>query len=152
MSVILSKIVEKGEEEELQLYFNIMQKYELEHITSIEPIDEIIYFINNKESLGVSSSAKLAVFSLNTRPTILKSLELGGILDKFEFFVGREDVRSWKPDPSGLLKILDHFKVDAKEMIYFGDDEKDILAGTNAGVEAYYIDAVINYVRLIEKP
>ncbi len=152
MSAILSKIVEKGDEEELQLNFNLMQQYELEHITSTEPIEETIHFVNNKESLGVSHNAKLAVFSLNTRSTILKSLELAGILDKFEFFVGREDVRSWKPEPDGLLKILDHFKVDAKEMIYFGDDEKDILAGANAGVESYYIDTVINYVRLIEKP
>ena len=151
MSAILSSVVKLGDEEELQLNFNLIQLYELENITSNQPIKEVIYFINNKELFGVSPNAKLAVFSLNTRSTILKSLEMAGILDKFEFFVGREDVRKWKPEPDGLLKILDYFKVDAKEMIYFGDLEKDLLAGAKAGVESYYIDTIINLVRKIKK-
>ena len=151
MSAILSSIIEKGDEEELQLNFNLMRQYELENITSNEPIKETIYFINNKELFGVSPMAKLAVFSLNFRSTILKSLEMAGILNKFEFFVGREDVRKWKPEPDGLLKILDYFKVNTEEMIYFGDVEKDLLAGANAGVESYYIDTLINHVRNIKK-
>ena len=151
MSTILSIIVEMGDEEELQLNFNLMRQYELENITKNEPIKETIYFINNKELFGVSHNAKLAVFSLNFRSTILKSLEMAGILDKFDFFVGREDVRKWKPEPDGLLKILDYFKVSSEEMIYFGDVEKDLLAGASAGVESYYIDTLINHVRNMKK-
>ncbi|MHA1461175.1 MAG: HAD family hydrolase [Promethearchaeota archaeon] len=151
MSAILSRIAESGDEEELQQNFNLIRQYELENITSNEPIKETIYFVNNRELFGVSHNVKLAVFSLNTRSTILKSLEMAGILDKFEFFVGREDVRKWKPEPDGLLKILDYFKVDAKEMIFFGDSEIDILAGANAGVESHFIDTLINHVRNIKK-
>ena len=151
MSAIMSRIVEKGDEEELQLNFNLIRQYELEKITSNEPIKETIYFINNKELFGVSHGAKLAVFSLNTRSTIIKSLEMAGILDKFEFFIGREDVRKWKPEPDGLLKILEHFGVNIEEMIYFGDLEKDLLTGANAGIESYYIDTLINLVRIIKK-
>ena len=147
MSAILFRIVELDDEEELQLNFNLIQQYELENITSNEPIKETVYFINNKEFFGVSPNAKLAVFSLNTRSTILKSLEMAGILNKFEFFVGREDVRKWKPEPDGLLKILDYFKVNTEEMIYFGDSDIDLLAGTKAGIESYYIDTLINHVR-----
>ncbi|MHA1234495.1 MAG: HAD family hydrolase [Promethearchaeota archaeon] len=151
MSAILSRIVEMDDEEELQLNFNLIQQYELENITRNEPIKEIIYFINNKEFFGVSPNAKLAVFSLNTRSTILKSLKMAGILNEFVFFVGREAVRKWKPEPDGLLKILDYFKVNAKEMIFFGDSEIDILAGASAGVESHYIDTLINHVRNIKK-
>ncbi|MBY9015749.1 MAG: HAD family hydrolase [Candidatus Lokiarchaeota archaeon] len=151
MSAILSKIVEKGDEEELQLNFNLIRQYELENITRNESIKETIFFLNNKELFGVSHSANLAVFSLNTRSTILKSLKMAGILDKFEFFVGREDVRKWKPEPDGLLKILDYFKVNAEDIIYFGDSEIDLLAGSNAGVESYYIDTLINHVRNMKK-
>ncbi|MHA1486234.1 MAG: hypothetical protein ACTSSC_03570 [Promethearchaeota archaeon] len=79
ISAILSRVVEKGDVEELQLNFNLIRQYELENITSNEPIKEIIYFINNKELFGVSPNAKLAVFSLNTRSTILKSLEMAGM-------------------------------------------------------------------------
>lgn len=147
MSAILSRIVEMEDEEELQLNFNLIQQYELENITSNEPIKETVYFINNKEVFGVSPNAKLAVFSLNTRSIILISLKMAGILNEFEYFVGREDVRKWKPEPDGLLKILDYFKVNTEEVIYFGDSDIDLLAGANAGIESYYIDTLINHVR-----
>ena len=147
MSAILFRIVEMEDEEELQLNFNLIQQYELENITSNEPIKETVYFINNKEFFGVFPNAKLAVFSLNTRSTILKSLKMAGILNEFEYFVGREDVRKWKPEPDGLLKILDYFKVNTEEVIYFGDSDIDLLAGANAGIESYYIDTLINHVR-----
>ncbi|MFX0047136.1 MAG: HAD family hydrolase, partial [Candidatus Hermodarchaeota archaeon] len=85
-----------------------------------------------------------------TRYTIIKSLQLAGIADKFEFCVGREDVRAWKPEPEGLLKIRDHFQVLNKDMIYFGDLKSDLLAGENAGVDSYYVsdlEKLVNTVR-----
>ena len=100
--------------------------------------------LNNKEKFGINNDVKIAVFSLNTRPTIKRSLEIAGIDDKVEIYIGREDVRSWKPEPEGLLKIQDYFKVSANKMIFFGDSEKDVLAGQKAGIDAYYIDELIN--------
>ena len=49
ISAILSRIVEKGDEEELQLNFNLMRQYELENITSNEPIKKTVNFINIKK-------------------------------------------------------------------------------------------------------
>ncbi|MHA1486235.1 MAG: hypothetical protein ACTSSC_03575 [Promethearchaeota archaeon] len=46
---------------------------------------------------------------------------------------------------------MDNFNVNSEDMIYFGDLEKDLLAGANAGVESYYIDTLINHVRNIKK-
>jgi HAD superfamily hydrolase (TIGR01549 family) len=139
ISSLLSEIVERKDEEELHYNFGIIEKYELENITKNEPIKEVIYFIKNRELFGVNSAVKLAIFSLNTRSTIAKSLQLAGIADKFEFCIGREDVRAWKPEPEGLLKIRDHFQVLNKDMIYFGDLKIDLLAGEKAGVDSYYI-------------
>ncbi|MFX1289242.1 MAG: HAD family hydrolase, partial [Promethearchaeota archaeon] len=121
MSSLLAEIVARRDEEELKYNFGIIQKYELENITKNEPIWEVIYFIKNKKLFELNSAVKFAIFSLNTRYTIIKSLQLAGIADKFEFCVGREDVRAWKPEPEGLLKIRDHFQVLNKDMIYFGD-------------------------------
>jgi len=146
ISACLSKIVEKNDIQNLEIFFNIIRQYELENIQENEPIEETIFFINNKVLFGVKNNTKLAIFSLNTRATIIRSLKLANILDKFGFFVGREDVRKWKPDPEGLLKIKNNFKVKKEEMIYFGDLEKDILAGKNAGIEAYLIYDLINYI------
>jgi len=149
MSGLLNDIVSRGDEEELQNNFSIMQQYELENITKNEPIKEVVHFINNLEFFGVNSTTKLAVFSLNTRATIIKSLQLAGVANKFEFFIGREDVRAWKPEPEGLLKIRDHFQVLNEDMIYFGDLKKDLLAGANAGVESYFISDLIKLVKKV---
>jgi HAD superfamily hydrolase (TIGR01549 family) len=151
MSNLLSDIVNRGDEEELQFNFSIMQKYENENISKNEPIDNVIYFINNKEVFGVNSRVKLAVFSLNTKQTIIKSLQMAGIVKKFEFCVGREDVRAWKPNPEGLLKIREHFQVLKEDMIFFGDLKIDLLAGSNAGVESYIIDDLINFIKKVRK-
>ena len=149
MSGLLNEIVARGDEEELQNHFSIIQQYELENITKNEPIKEVVHFINNLEFFGVNSTTKLAVFSLNTRATIIKSLQLAGVANKFEFFIGREDVRAWKPEPEGLLKIQDHFQVLNEDMIYFGDLKKDLLAGANAGVESYLISDLIKLVKKV---
>ena len=149
MSGLLNEIVARGDEEELRHNFSIIQQYELEKITKNEPIKEVIYFINNKELFGVNSAVKLAVFSLNTKATIITSLQLARVAKKFEFFIGREDVRAWKPDAEGLLKIRDHFQVLNEDMIYFGDLNKDLLAGANAGVESFFISDLIKLVKKV---
>jgi len=137
ISACLSEIVEKGDEAELQRNFDVIKQYELDNIEKNEPIEETIYFINNTKLFGVKS----------TRPTIKKSLELARISDKFDFILGREDVRRWKPEPEGLLRIMEYYEVDKGEIIYFGDLEKDLATGANAGIEAHYIDDLINLVK-----
>lgn len=150
MSACLSKIVEKNDIHNLEIFFNIIRQYELENIQKNEPIEETIFFINNKDLFGVKNNVKLAIFSLNTRATVIKSLKLAKLIDKFDFLVGREDVRKWKPDPEGLLKIKNQFKVQKEEMIYFGDLEKDVLTGKNAGIDVYLIDDLINLVNNVK--
>jgi phosphoglycolate phosphatase len=148
MSACLSKIVEKQDWEQLDNFFQIMRRYELENIEETSLIHETIYFINNLHLFGVRKNVKIAILSLNTRQTIKKSLELAGIAEKVGFYIGREDVRSWKPNPEGLFKIQEFFKVNTEEMIFFGDSDKDVLAGEKAGIEAYYIDDLIREIRI----
>ncbi len=147
ISACLSEIVEKGDEAELQHNFNVIKQYEIDNIEKNEPIEETIYFINNAKLFGVKRGTKLAILSLNTRQTIKKSLELARISGKFDFILGREDVRSWKPEPEGLLRIMEHYKVNKEDIIYFGDLKKDLATGANAGIEAHYIDDLINLVK-----
>jgi phosphoglycolate phosphatase-like HAD superfamily hydrolase len=151
MTSLLEDIVSRGDEEELQHNFSIIQQYELKNITRNEPIKDVIFFIKNQESFGVNPTARFAIFSLNTKATISRSLELSGIANKFEFYIGREDVRAWKPEPDGLLKIQNYFQVSNNEMIYFGDLKVDLLAGANAGVDSYLIDDLIKYIKRFKK-
>ena len=147
VSALLTEIVAMGDEEELKQNFGIIQQFEMQNITKTEPIKDIIYFINNLELFEVNPEAKLAIFSLNTRATIIKSLQIAGVIDKFDFLVGRDDVRAWKPEPDGLLKILEHFQVLKEDTVYFGDLKIDLLAGENARIQTYLIDDLLKYIK-----
>ncbi|TKJ20160.1 MAG: hypothetical protein CEE43_13275 [Promethearchaeota archaeon Loki_b32] len=150
ISKCLDTIVEKKDEEILEIFFDIIRQYELENIKDTQLIEESIFFINNKELFGIKNKVKFAVLSLNTRSSIIRSLELANIRNKIDLIVGREDVRRWKPAPDGLIKIQKYYKVSKKEMIFFGDLENDLLTGKNAGIEAYLIDDLIKFVNKIK--
>jgi len=147
ISACLSEVIKDGDELELIENFKIIRKYELKNIEKTEPIEEVVYFINNKEEFGVDPDVILTVFSLNTRRTIKKSLAIAGIADKIAFTIGREDVRKWKPEPEGLFRIKEKFNANTEQMIFFGDMEKDIDAGKAAGVDSFFIDTLIKIVR-----
>jgi len=146
ISACLSKIVERNDEKALEDFFNVIRHYEHESIEENQPIKESIFFINNRYLFAIDKDTKFAILSLNTRNTIIKSLKLAKIFEKVDFIVGREDVRKWKPDPEGLIKIKSHYKLKDEEMIYFGDLENDLKTGKNANIEAYNIDELINLV------
>jgi len=146
ITACLDQVVDKDDEAELQNFFNMLEDYEMKTINDNENVKESIFFINNLNMFKVPNDIKLAVLSLNTRKTIIESLKLAGIYEKIDHIVGREDVRKWKPNPEGLLKIRDHYKVKEEEIIYIGDLEKDVITGKNAGIETYLIDELINIV------
>ena len=146
VTACLEHIVEKNDEFELKNFFKIIQDYEMKNIKNNQIIEETIFFIRNLELFGISKDTKLAIFSLNTRKTIIESLKLANVNDKFDYIIGREDIRKWKPNPEGLLMIKEHYKVKNEEIIYFGDLEKDIITGNNAGIESHLINDLINLV------
>lgn len=45
-----------------------------------------------------------------------------------------------KPNSAGFLKLSEHFKVSPNEMIYVGDEEKDVVGAKKAGI----VSALIN--------
>ncbi|MFX0139519.1 MAG: HAD family hydrolase [Candidatus Hodarchaeota archaeon] len=151
ISACLSEIVNRGDEEVLKNFIDIIKHYELKNIEGTQPIEETVFFINNLEFFEGKQDVKLAVLSLNTRETIIRSLKLADVSNKIDLIIGREDVRKWKPNPEGLLKIQDFFKVNKEDVIYIGDLEKDILTGNNAGIEVYLIDELIQLVNRMKK-
>ena len=147
ISSCLSAIVAKNDEGELLKFFDIIRTYEMKNIKETTLIEEIVYFIKHMEQFGVNKAVKLAILSLNTRQTIINSLRLARIKDNFDLIVGREDVRAWKPDPEGLLRIKNHFNVNKEDVVFLGDLKNDIKTGKNAGIDAYYIHELIDYMK-----
>lgn len=146
ISKCLSEIVKKKDEDNLKKFFKIIEEHETRNIEKSTPIEETKFFINNLKKFGIKNDVKLAVMSLNTRKTIEKALLLTALTSKIDFIVGREDVRNWKPNPDGLLKILEKLNIDKSKALFIGDMEKDLIAGERAGIESYLIDELKNLV------
>ena len=56
--------------------------------------------------------------------------ELGPLIDQVLFF---SDAMSFKPDPSGLLKVIDSLEVTPGECLFVGDSYRDIECAQRAG-------------------
>lgn len=140
ISRCLSFIVDQDDEAELNNFFQIIRKHELGGIKGSEINEKAVSFIKNLEKFGLEDGVEFAVFSLNTRDCVKEALDLANIREKIDYIVGREDVRKWKPNPEGLLKIQEHYNLKKEEMIYIGDMAKDIEAGKRAGVKTCWIE------------
>jgi len=64
----------------------------------------------------------------------IEALRQAGIYEHFDMIVTAEDVLAPKPDPEGLLKILNYLGVEPAEAAMVGDTPADIAAGKRAKV------------------
>jgi phosphoglycolate phosphatase len=62
---------------------------------------------------------------------ILVSLESQNL---FDAIIGGDSLKSKKPDPEGLLHLLDHFQCPPEQAVLIGDSPVDIETGKRAGV------------------
>ncbi len=89
-------------------------------------------FANVNEVLGKlkEQGYKLVICTSKIKESAVVGLELCDINQYFDYFIYLDDVSKPKPNPEGILKIMDHF--DSKNAIMVGDNLGDILAGNNA--------------------
>jgi phosphoglycolate phosphatase len=74
-----------------------------------------------------------------------------GLKPYFDYVVCASDVTHPKPHPEGLLKIADHFHVQAPALFYIGDTAVDEIAAESAGVVfAAYNNPSLNAAHHIE--
>ena len=143
----LMKVLEKEDEKEFANLLNIIERFELKNIAKGAYLEETLFFINNLEFFNVREGTKIAVLSLNMRKTIIESLKNANLCEKIDYIVGREDLKRWKPNPDGLLKVQEYFNLERKDLIYFGDLQKDLNTGKNAGIDTFFIDELIDLVK-----
>jgi HAD superfamily hydrolase (TIGR01509 family) len=76
----------------------------------------------------------MAVVSGSTRDSVTKSLELLGLLDRFDTLVCAEDYTRSKPDPEPFLVAAKRLGVVPGDCLVFEDTEMGIQAATAAGM------------------
>lgn len=79
-----------------------------------------------------SGRAELALFTGRTRRELRHTLEQFGVKKLFPRVVTMDDVKHLKPNPEGLLRLLNG--TDPREALYLGDNLDDALAAKRARV------------------
>lgn len=78
---------------------------------------------------------KMSVCTSKREHAVISNLGHFGLLKYFDHLVGYDSVKAHKPDPEGIKKCLVLYGASARETLYIGDSETDLVAGLNAGVD-----------------
>ena len=97
-----------------------------------EPYDHMVWALEELKERGV----KIAVFSNKPHISAISVVETIFGKGTFDHIQGQTDLIPIKPDPSGVLEILDKFGAEKDECLYFGDTNTDMLTAHNAGITA----------------
>ncbi len=89
-------------------------------------VKETLRYFRNKDK-------KLALVTNKPEDLTHKILIGLGVNAYFSMVIGPESVRKMKPDPEGILKVLENFSEYPKNAIMVGDSYTDVEVGRNAG-------------------
>lgn len=76
----------------------------------------------------------VAIVSGSTRRQVADAIDLMGIADCLQFFLGSEDVPRGKPDPAGFLKASERIGVPPEACLVFEDSTAGVRAAVAAGM------------------
>jgi phosphoglycolate phosphatase len=96
-------------------------------------IIETVLYENVKETLEFFKDKKIGLVTNKPENLTFKILEELGIREYFKIVIGPESVKKLKPDPEGLLKVIDAFGEEPAKAIMVGDSYTDVEAGRGAG-------------------
>lgn len=114
-------------DEGMEIYGRIFDANCTYHVTPYEGITEMLEELRKKK-------VRLAVLSNKPHQQTVKVV--GEIFREgvFDYVQGQQEGIARKPDPAGVLKLLERMHVSREECLYVGDSEVDIRTGRNAGV------------------
>jgi HAD superfamily hydrolase (TIGR01509 family) len=105
-----------------------------QHMGYLPFIAEMLEEPGLKPLLNKLRPARKTAVVTNRSDTMNAVLETFGLGDLFDLVVTALDVKHPKPHPEGLKKILSHFKVNPREVMYVGDSELDAKATRAADI------------------
>ena len=113
--------VNEVEHRKEQLYYELLPK--------LEAVPEVLEHIDLNHG-----RLPMAVVSGSTRESVTNSLEILGLLDKFDTLVCAGDYTRSKPHPEPFLTAAERLGVRPEDCLVFEDTEMGIQAATAAGM------------------
>jgi HAD superfamily hydrolase (TIGR01509 family) len=117
----LSMPVETVASRKEALYFELLP--------NLKPIPEVVEHIDSQHG-----KIPFAVVSGGRRSSVVRSLTVVNLLDKFETIVGAGDYINGKPAPDGFLIAAERLGVPPQECLVFEDTDIGVQAATSAGM------------------
>ncbi len=87
---------------------------------------------------------KVAVFSDSKRYRLLKEMKNLGIIDYVDFALSAASIGAYKPNPSGLLLIMERMRTGKGKSIYIGDMATDVFTAKFAGISSCAVTDGLN--------
>lgn len=104
--------------------------YEQEHVLRVRVYPEVDFLLKELRRMKVPT----ALFTGKSRRAVEMSLHQLGWDDVFQNIVTGDDIKRAKPDPEGLISLLNQTAASPARTLYIGDSASDIAAAANAGV------------------
>lgn len=79
---------------------------------------------------------KVAIFSDSKNYRLLKETGALKVLRYVDFALSAESIGYYKPNPTGLLLLLDRFKIAKNKSLFIGDMTTDVLTAKLAGIDS----------------
>ncbi len=91
-------------------------------------IKEILEYLKSK-------NFPLGIFTGKGREASMITLKKLGVENYFDLIVTGDDVENHKPSPEGIIKFLNHFKLEPERVLMIGDSVSDVIASKEAGIK-----------------
>ena len=119
-------------EEGMEIYGRIFHDNCTYHVTPYQGIPELLQSLKEKGVL-------LAVLSNKPHEQAVKVVKEIFGERWFDYVSGQQEGIEKKPDPAGVIHIMETLKLTNEECLYVGDSEVDVRTGNNAGVQTIIV-------------
>lgn len=114
-------------EESCSLYTRLFAEHCLHQVRAYEGIPELLAGLKER---GI----RIAVLSNKPHARTVENIEAIFGKGYFDYIAGEQPGVPKKPDPAGVLRILEAFQVKPEECLYLGDTNTDMKTGLGAGL------------------
>ncbi len=94
---------------------------------------------------------KIAIFSDANRHRLAIEARKLGIAEYADFMLSAASIRRFKPDPTGIVKIMERFRLDRKDCIYIGDMAVDAYVARFAGIHSCVVSDGVDPYDVLRK-
>lgn len=136
----LASMFPKYFKEDFELLFSVYRNYSHDHMREYSFVyDSAIEVIEYLKEKGY----RLGVVTSRFKSSVMSVLNEFDLTKYFEIIISLDDVMNPKPNPEGINKCLEYFKVSPSECLYIGDNLNDYKASIAANVRT----ALVSWAR-----